>query len=149
VTISVRVSSTWKTVASGLVRVGGAWKAIASAQVYTGGAWKAIPGFAPAMTASISPSEAVGYIFGTGTATSNNVTCSPSGGTAPYSYSWVMVSGGAAPTNPTSATTAFSQSLAYETATGEASCTITDANGTTANASVFYTLTSVDIGGFY
>ena len=148
-TISLRVSGAWKTVASGKVRIGGAWKQIASCQVYTGGAWKEVTGFAPAMTASISPSDAVGYIFGAGTVTSEAATCTPSGGTAPYTYSWVILYGDATATNPTSASTAFSQVVNYDTVTGSAQCTVTDANGTAATATCYYTLTSVDGGGFF
>ena len=146
-TISLRVSGAWKEVASAKVRVGGAWKTVASAKVYTGGAWKDVPGFAPAMTASISPTSVSGFNSGIGIIISDTATCTPSGGTAPFTYSWSITSGTATITSPASASTTFYEYLAFDTAVGEATCTVTDANGTTATASVSYTLTSFD-GGF-
>lgn len=146
--LSARVSGAWQTITSGKVRIGNAWKQIASCKVYVGGAWKDVTGFAPAMTAAISPSEATGYRFGAGYMTTNNVTCAPTGGVGPYTYSWAITSGTATATASTNATTAFTGYASFTTETGVAECTVTDANGTTATASVLLSFTSIDLGGF-
>lgn len=145
--ISARVSGAWRTITSGKVRIGNAWKPIASCKVYVGGAWKDVTGFAPAMTAAISPSEAIGSRYGAGYMTTNNVTCAPTGGVGPYTYSWAITSGTATATASTYATTAFTGYAAFTTETGVAQCTVTDANGTTATATVAYALTSIDLRG--
>lgn len=81
--------------------------------------------------------------------TAGSVTCSPSvtvtGGTAPYTFSWVFASNPDACTltNATSQTCSVSKSFANGstgTASATPQCTVTDANGntatTTANASL-------------
>lgn len=80
--------------------------------------------------------------------TTPSVTATPSGGTGPYTYSWTRVSGSAliSATSPASPTTAFSATLNpddHETA--DFICTVTDANGATATASVSVSLTLVSL----
>lgn len=94
------------------------------------------------LEASASPPDVFGYDSGTGTATSNSTTVTPTGGTAPYSYAWTVDSytGGVSPTvdSPTAATTAFTQtglsSGSYTFATFV--CTVTDDDGATTEANV-------------
>lgn len=105
-----------------------------------------------AMTANASPSDVSGTVgtFGPGaaTVTSNSTTASPSGGTAPYSYAWAYSSGdtGITPFAPTSASTTFSKSLGLGVENiASFVCTITDANGATAQTFVSVTLNHVDL----
>lgn len=68
---------------------------------------------APPMSASASPSTVSGFTAGTGTATTDAATCTPSGGTPPYSYAWQIVSydGPVTPTalSPTNSSSTFRQ----------------------------------------
>ena len=68
---------------------------------------------APPMSAGASPSTVSGTTLGTGSAITDSATCTPSGGTAPYSYAWEVVSfdGPVTPTavTPSNATTGFRQ----------------------------------------
>ncbi|MBB6424933.1 hypothetical protein HDC35_000630 [Sphingopyxis sp. JAI128] len=72
--------------------------------------------------------------MGTGTAITDSTTCTPSGGTPPYSYAWEVVTydGPVTPTavSPTSATTGFRQTSigisAYYVATFR--CLVTDSS---------------------
>lgn len=88
--------------------------------------------------------------FGPGalTLTSNTTTVTPAGGVAPFTYAWAYLSGdtGVNPTAASSATSAFSGSIAVgEVKSTTFRCTVTDANGATATASVTCTLNHVDL----
>lgn len=94
------------------------------------------------LSAIASPDPVSGTTFGTGTATTNATTVTPSGGTAPYTYAWTRVSyeASVAPsiTSAAAASTTFTQT---GIGTGESygavfRCTVTDANGLTATADV-------------
>lgn len=86
----------------------------------------------PANAAGAGPSQ-----------TTNSVTVTPSGGTAPYSYAWAKDSGDTISANsPTAATTSFTGSTADgETASAVFTCTVTDNVGAKAYTSVVVTLT--------
>ena len=101
---------------------------------------------------SLSSEEASGTEWSSGggsiTVTSDPVTATPAGGTAPFSYAWARLSGDASisTTAGTSATTAFSASLpANDLIEAVFECTATDANGATAKASVTTTLHHVSL----
>lgn len=78
---------------------------------------------------------AIGYSPGTISPSTPFASAIISGGLAPYSYAW-SADGGFSVSNPTAATTKFvSPGLAPgDSASGTAYLTITDANGTTADA---------------
>lgn len=109
------------------------------------------PSGASSFTATPSDTDAVG--LGIATATTGNVTVTPSGGTAPYTYVWTRVSSSHPTTNPTAtspaaATTAFMQTnmTPSENYTSLWLCTVTDsavpANTATCNVTaVFVDLT--------
>lgn len=72
--------------------------------------------------------------------TSDSVTMTPTGGTAPYTHAWTLVSGSSAVLvdSPTSATTTFTGNVA-KNGPGKSAVyrdTVTDALGATANATV-------------
>ena len=85
----------------------------------------------------------------TSSLTTNSVTATPEGGTAPYSYDWSRVSGdrSISPTSDHSATTAFQRN---STSAGTAyratwRCSVTDANGNVAiSSNVTVTITRTD-----
>lgn len=68
---------------------------------------------APPLSASAAPGTVSGTTLGTGSAITDPATCTPSGGTPPYTYLWQVTSfdGPVTPTavTPTAATTGFRQ----------------------------------------
>jgi len=102
--------------------------------------------FAVAMSAQVIPTSASTTTGGT----TNTVSATPTGGEAPFTYSWAITtapSGGAVTiTRPTMASTAFSQNTALDADnTGQATVTITDSLGTTAQAVVDLSFQNEDI----
>jgi hypothetical protein len=96
-----------------------------------------------ALSASASPSFTFGITLGTGTAVTDSTTVTPSGGTAPYTYAWTVLSythPTTSPTinNPTSATTAFTQTGIVPGGGYGAvmRCTVTDAAAATTTVDV-------------
>ena len=68
-----------------------------------------------------------------GNLTSGSCTCTATGGTAPYSYSWAYVSGENATINsPVSAVTTWTHNGTDEAVNGFFKCTVTDDNSDTA-----------------
>lgn len=89
------------------------------------------------ITASISPTDAEASGFAPINLTTNLVTATPVGGSAPDTYAWTWFSGGTGITisSPSTASTAFSAHLTPgQTLLGIAQCTITDAHGAQASA---------------
>lgn len=79
---------------------------------------------------------------------SSPVTVTVSGGVAPFTYAWTRDSGSATinATLPAAATTRFSATVPYDSeVSANFVCTVTDANGATATASVLATLTHVGL----
>lgn len=107
--------------------VAAAQAAAAAAQATANGAAQQANGVgseALTFSASISPAVATGT--GKVNITTNSVTCTPSGGVAPYSYAWsfVEVEGDAVTViSPTSASTAFRSNT---TSGSVYACTVTD-----------------------
>lgn len=99
--------------------------AAAAAQATANGAAQQANGVgsgALTFSASISPAVATGT--GKVNITTNSVTCTPSGGVAPYSYAWSFVEGDAVTViSPTSASTAFRSNT---TSGSVYACTVTD-----------------------
>lgn len=90
------------------------------------------------MTLAASPTFVSGGRAGPGSVTTGTTTATPTGGQAPYTYSWARVGAGSGtPTAPTAATTAFTRGMGLgETADETFRCTVTDALGATATADV-------------
>jgi hypothetical protein len=87
--------------------------------------------------ASATPSSAFGDRVGTGTATTNAVTVTPTGGTGPYTYAWVLDVANFTIGASTSATTSFTGFVSIGTTTEDiATCTITDSLAATASISI-------------
>lgn len=97
------------------------------------------------LVVSASPISAVGSVStgGIATVTSNDVTVTATGGTAPYSYAWAYDSGSGTitATSPAAATTRFSGPVASESIDDAIfECTVTDARGRTGSVLVGVTL---------
>jgi len=107
------------------------------------------PAGASSLAATASDFYPHGTTLGTGTATTNATTVTPTGGTGPYTYAWVLLDRTApvAPTAsaPTAPTTTFTQTgLAVgEFETSEWQCTVTDSLLATTSLSI--TASFVDV----
>lgn len=74
----------------------------------------ATTGTTASLNLSVTPGSAYGSHFGPGTAGTNTVTVSVSGGTPPYSHSWAKFSGDTfTVTIPSAATTSFTANVGY------------------------------------
>ena len=144
--MDVRINGAWVSPSRAQVRIGNAWRTVTRAQAYIGGAWRTIATFTPPLTLSLSATSVSGFSFG-GTVFTNNVTVTPSGGQAPYTYAWVLSSGDGEISYPTAATTNFYDTPGIEvTTSGQFICTVTNALGSIA-VSDPVTATFFDYGG--
>ena len=128
---------------------GSAWVDLTTHKRWDGAAWQDITlsgGGGSGLSAIASPGSATGAVTNSSlftVVTSNSVTVTATGGTAPYTYAWTRVSGDSAPT-PSSYTAAgvyWSASVGRDqerTATWR--CTVTDAALDTATVDVGVTL---------
>lgn len=119
---------------------GSVTRSIRSLKVKDGATLRTVATFILPLTVSISPS---GGVFGAvsssvgATVTTNAATATPAGGTAPYTYSWVRLSGFGAANTATSAVTTFSEFVQPSIVkTGVFRVTVTDAASQTATATV-------------
>jgi hypothetical protein len=129
------ISGAWRSVGRAEILIGGQWRRLTRAEAYVGGQWRTIARFVQPFSISVSPPAVEGFASPlkptTQTIDTNFVTATPTGGLAPYTYAW---SGG---NFPTSATNNFTKIVpANSTVTQTYDVTVTDALGSTANASV-------------
>lgn len=92
-----------------------------------------------AVSASVDLSSVTAHRGSPGVCNTVGVTASGSGGTAPYSYSWVWVSGDSAisANSPSSATTSFAATVSTgDNFRASFRCTVMDAVGATATVNV-------------
>lgn len=142
--IRVRSSTGVKALASIRVRDGAGVRAIANIKVRDGTGVKSIwsaSGSGGSFTVNALPPVAYGGVAvgGLTAVYSEDITVSPVGGVAPYTYAWSLVSGDAGTwvfSSGTSATTrvgrtAVGTGLSYS---HTVKCTVTDANGNTADS---------------
>lgn len=125
----------------GVMHLGG-FRAARRLSAYDGGTLRIIATFTPALSASITPDSATGSAF-SGAVTTNTVTAVPSGGQAPFTYAWSLISyDGPTPTitAPSSASTAFRGTVNHEALF---QVTVTDALGNTAQAQVTASFVSI------
>jgi len=139
------ISGAWRSAKRAEVYISGGWRKITRAEAFINGAWRSVLSFAPPMTVSVSPSFANGVQTPSrpqnATITSNSVQATPSGGTPPYRYSWIITAGDGYPTAPNNALTAFAATLSSDEETqGGATVTCTDAMGVTATGQCSYYL---------
>lgn len=151
--MKVRAGGAWKDITAGKVWVNGAWRNLVGAQAFVSGAWKTLATFVSSMTVALS-SSTVSRTARLGTINTATVTCTPTGGLNPYTYSWVKQSGDAITANqPTSASCAFQAAgmVEDETRTAVFRCTVTDTLGTAVTSSdltvTITRLAAIDSGG--
>lgn len=138
------IDGAWRSVTTAEVQVGTAWKRITRSEVYTGGIWKAGERFAQALTATTSDAHPSGSRVGAGYCATGDVTITPSGGVAPFTYAWVKLSGNGSVNNPSGSTTSFFDNLANGAiTTGTFRCTVTDALGSTTTVDEAATFESI------
>ena len=139
--MEVKINGVWADITSGDVIISGVQRSLIRAEYYDGSAWKEVLRFTDTLTAAITgDGYAYGASSGATSATTGNVTATPTGGLGPYTYSWALVSstGGDSTViaNSTQATTTFSKPNipAYTIYTDIFRVTITDYFGATATA---------------
>ena len=155
-TMLVRKGGSWRTITGAYVFANGSWRQLVAIKVRAGGQWRTVANFTapPApppggsgsggggggtlsllLSATIIRGSAAG-----GSITTSDVTVTPSGGAAPYTYSWSVVSSdGFTVYNCTSSTTATTAAHAASvnpgvTDTCTIHCVVTDSLGTTATS---------------
>lgn len=95
----------------------------------------------PALSASAAPEAVGGVSYGDGIVTTNATTVTATGGVAPYTYLWTVVSwtnlnGPPTANSSTSATTTFTQTAVAEDDSAVFRCTVTDDASTTVTVDV-------------
>lgn len=145
--LSVRHQGALRSVTRLSVRVGGVLRPLKTLKVMDNGTLRTVANFAPAMSASASPSVVGGNANGTSpaTVTTNAATCTPSGGVAPFIYSWSVDDPSVTITNPTSASTRFTATLFDDSRSGIATCVVTDSLGTSATATAEYHIQHINL----
>lgn len=147
-TMLTRLGGEWKTITASKVYVSGAWRTIVAIKIYAGGAWRDVANFTPPATggggggggtlaAVAEPSPCTGFAANS-VVTTEPCTITPSGGLAPYTYAWSIISGTATIASPTSATTTFQKTGVPLGLTREATarCAVTDSLGTSTTVTV-------------
>lgn len=145
----LRVGGSWRSITRGEMYRGGSWRTLTRGEIYKGGAWHPLFSFVSPMSVTIAPNPVVRSSRAT-PVTSLDVTATPTGGAAPYTYAW-SVDAAISLTAPTNAVTKMSAVLGPDqTVTGTATVIVTDSLGTTASDSTPVTLInpgSIDTGG--
>lgn len=128
-----------KTITSLKLRDGSGMKTIRTLKLMDadGVTLRTVATFVPPMTASPSLSS-VSAEGDSSTLDTFPVTVTPSGGSAPYTYAWSIISGTATILSPTNATTQFRKSglIAGVEAFATAQCDVTDSSAQTASVVV-------------
>lgn len=135
-TVSVRQAGALFAASNIRIKVGGLLKTVISGRVMVADALKTFYAVSSELSLAVSPDSRLAVGF-TATATSAAFTATPTGGIAPYSYAWSIVSyEGALPTalNPSFASSGFRQT---GLGIGDSNlcairCDVTDSIGTTA-----------------
>jgi hypothetical protein len=146
-TALVRLGGEWKTITAAKVFANGTWRTLAAIRAFVGGEWREVANFTvPAtppgdgggstptgLTATASPTEQTASGT-TASIISQPITVTPSGGLAPYTYSWTASA--LVISSPTSATSKFTAPGLGRGEMLEAgvSCRVTDSLGSTVTA---------------
>lgn len=133
-------SGVLQTITAVQVKDGSSMRSIVRMKVMDGATLRTVATFVQPLTAS-APAGEFTRSFDSETMTSDPVTCTPSGGLAPYTYLWTVVSGTVSITTPTAASTTFSKTVTTPSVQEFATvrCTVTDSAGSTATDDVALT----------
>jgi hypothetical protein len=136
-TLKVRHQGALRTISRLSVRVGGRLRQLRTLKVMHDGELRLVANFAPPLSVSVSPNFVSGAAFPlkpqAQVVTTGYATATPSGGRAPYTYSW----SGSDANSPTRASTSFTRTVPAESEIEEThTVTVTDSMGTSASASV-------------
>lgn len=133
--LHVKVSGAWKSATTPAARVSGAWKNLSNGFVRVGGAWKSFFTATP-LSGYLERTTLSGGGVGNGPfTTTQNTYVFVSGGVAPYTFGWELVSGDASigPNDGTAQSVTFSATgTAPETKVAVYRAVITDNVGTIA-----------------
>lgn len=142
----MRLGGAWQTISAGKIFAGGAWRNLKAVKIYAGGAWRDVARFVQPITLAITPSPFSGHT--SGTIATSTVTATPTGGSAPFTYAWTVVSGAVTLGSPTLATTTVSGNVSGGNISATLHCVATDSFGTASPvASVSGTLVFRDLSG--
>lgn len=147
--ITVRSGGEDRTITGCTVRVGGINRTIKTIQVQDRGVLRTVATFVSDLSAEADPTQVFGTITGDGVATTSQVTITPQGGQAPFTYAWVPTDGATGSvTSPTSAQTTFSRFVNEGESVDEVfRCTVTDNLSNSVEVDVTATFSSADLGG--
>lgn len=153
----------WRTITGCRIFKGGVWRRVEAARIYKSSAWRLAANYtAPpsspggggggggggTITLAISPTSFSASGLDTLTVTTGALTATPSGGLAPYTYSWTVSASTGSGTNIINSRTSASTTLtvdfpAYGTQSVTLSCVATDTLGTTQTATVSGTVRAI------
>lgn len=152
----VFAAGAWRSLTRAELYIGGKWRTVTRAEYWNGSSWKQAASFVPPLSVAVSPATASGsamplkpqpQVVSTGA-----LTATPSGGKAPFAYSWSIISHtGSLPSlgNSAVASTIATATVAANTdQTAIAQVTVTDALGSTASATGTFSFSNhSQIGG--
>lgn len=145
----MRLGGAWKTISAGKIFASGAWRNLKAVKIYAGGAWRDVASFVQPITLAITPSPFAGRGPGP-IVTSSSITATPTGGSAPFSYAWTVLSGAVTINSPTLASTTVNGNISGGNISATLQCVVTDSFGSTATQTVTGTLSyraPIDTGG--
>lgn len=129
---------TLRTISSMEVKDGSVMRSIVSMKVLDGATLRTVATFTSPLSATPSTLTQATTSTTSSFMISDPVTCTPSGGLAPYTYAWTIISGTAGVGSPSSASSTFSKTVSGfgtpEYATAQ--CVVTDSLGDTATVTV-------------
>lgn len=150
--MKVRLGGVWRDITAAKVFANGAWRELVQIQVYKSSAWRTVANFtAPAggggggggvVAVTIAPTSFAVDVLNALAIDTPSLTATPSGGLAPYIYSWALVSitspgAGVVIYHPTLATTTANiRFSSYGLTDVTLRCTVTDSLGTVGSATV-------------
>lgn len=148
----IRKGGVWRDITGCKIFAQGTWREILQIKIYKGGAWRTVANFsAPAggggggggtIAVSISPSSFSVHAEDTLQADSSTLTATPSGGVAPYSYTWEPITfgglcNGVSFTHAGLASTIVTMFFSgYGSGSVSLRCTATDSLGSTGSATI-------------
>lgn len=148
--MKLRLGGEWRDISAAKVYLNGAWRPLVAIKIYYDSAWRDVANFTGgggSVTLSISPSP----VTRTGrneTINTANVTATPAGGLAPYTYAWTKQSGDSiSAVSSSSAVTQFQATgmAVDETRQAVFRCTCTDSLGSSATADVSVSITRTEL----